>query len=846
MSQKNKTNTEAQKPKKNTKNTKEIKPVEKNSYTGEIITCILALPTIFIIISLSSYYSRYGIFPPKVIFPEDFFTGLLGFRCASQLNRYFGIISFYIPIAVIAFVLIFFLKKQLWKHILLNIANFVMLIQFLSMITGASPDDNKVNAAGDFLYHDFFRGFIGQTGFILLFIIWMMLFIILTFHVSFFKLFAKMSLAVKEYYESDSPEQEKAETEKEEDREQVSDPNYIDLSGISHEEAETGEADEPDGGEESENVDGHEELPEPEEPEEWQKSEESEPEGIPIPEDFPEEDESGNADDTGEEAGEEHEPEDEMHDNIEEKHHRPENGQDDASNAAAEQEQEIEVRTSDMNQKPMTTTVLRKLKDYKLPPLSLLVAGESLEKSEKREKEVEETCRIIARKLGEHKIKVEVKGATIGPLVTMYEIKLGEGVKVSHVLGMEQDLTVAVSGKKVRIVGFIPGKPYIGIEVPNEERLTIRLKSILESSVFSDAAKKGLPIALGLDVAGKPCAAILNKMPHVLVAGTTGSGKSVGINSFIISILYTLTPDEVKFIMIDPKGNEFNMYEGIPHMLLPVVVDSKKAAKALQWAVVEMDNRFRILAENKVKDIGEYNQKIEKINKNLASEEAYIKKMPFIVVVIDEFADLMMVAGKDVETAVARIAQKARAVGIHLIIATQKPTRDVVTGLIKSNLPVRIAFKVASAMDSRVILDTNGAEALLGNGDMLYIAPGTSIPTRIHGSFVSTEEMEAVIDFIKQEAGGEVHPEDILENFQNEGGGGGNGSSGGGDDLEDEPLYNEIIDFITETGKCSASMLQRKFSIGYNRAARIVDKLEEKGIVSPGDGSKPRTVIGKK
>ncbi|MBP5202623.1 DUF87 domain-containing protein, partial [bacterium] len=470
--------------------------------------------------------------------------------------------------------------------------------------------------------------------------------------------------------------------------------------------------------------------------------------------------------------------------------------------------------------------------------------GEDLETSEKREQEVSNTGLIIEKKLLEHKIKVKVHGATIGPVVTMYEIELGEGVKVSQVEGMAKDLTVAVSGKEVRVVGFIPGKPYIGIEIPNEERLTIRLKSILESPVFKTASTKGLPIALGLDVAGKPCAANLNKMPHVLVAGTTGSGKSVGINSFIISLLYTLTPDEVKFIMIDPKGNEFNMYEGIPHMLLPVVVDSKKAAKALQWAVVEMDNRFKTLAENKVKDIGEYNQKINEINKNLAAEESHLKKMPFIVVVIDEFADLMMVAGKEVEIAVARIAQKARAVGIHLIIATQKPTRDVVTGLIKSNLPVRIAFKVASAMDSRVILDTNGADALLGNGDMLYIAPGTSIPMRIHGAFVSTPEMEAVIDFIKQEAGGDYHPEDILESFQSDGGknGGSSGDSSGSSN-DDEPLYDEILAYIMHTGECSASMLQRKFKLGYNRAARIVDRFEEEGIVTPADGSKPRKVI---
>ena len=805
MSQNNRTNKnpDKAKPQKGQKNNaEEIKSVS----AGEIVTCLLALPTIFTLISLATYYYRF--FSDVKNIHDDFFTGSLGYACARTLDNFFGIFSFYIPLAVIAFVIIFFLKRKLWKHILLNTVNFIVFLPFSSMIVD-TYSLNKTNWTGYALYQGFAEKYIGKTGFILLFSCWLILFVILTFHVSFIRLCARISLALKEYFSVNSTISESDEVKRTEEKPEHSDPNYIDLTSVSKEIAE------------------EEPQPEPEEA------------GIPLPEEFY--DENAEEENFGGEENTENDSKEEVAENM----YEIERNQEDAEEPEPQEKNEIEVKTSDISESKTNTTVLRKLKDYHLPPLSLLADGENLEKSEQREREVAETCRIIARKLGEHKIKVEVKGATIGPLVTMYEIELGEGVKVSHVLGMEADLTVAVSGKKVRIVGFIPGKPYIGIEVPNDERLTIRLKSILESSTFSNAAKKGLPIALGLDVAGKPCAANLNKMPHVLVAGTTGSGKSVGINSFIISLLYTLTPDEVKFIMIDPKGNEFNMYEGIPHMLLPVVVDSKKAAKALQWAVVEMDNRFRILAENKVKDIGEYNQKVDEINKNLASEEAYLKKMPFIVVVIDEFADLMMVAGKDVETAVARIAQKARAVGIHLIIATQKPTRDVVTGLIKSNLPVRIAFKVASAMDSRVILDTNGAEALLGNGDMLYIAPGTSIPTRIHGAFVSTAEMEAVIDFIKEEAGGEVHPEDILENFLNESSGG-NGSTGGGDDSEDEPLYNEIINFITETGKCSASMLQRKFSIGYNRAARIVDRLEAEGIVSSGEGAKPRTVIGRK
>ena len=828
MSQKNKPskqNTENAKPKK----TKEAdtKPETKNSYTGEIVTCILAVPTIFILISLVSYY--YGKVSGRTNIQENFFTGSLGYDCAHILDNLFGVVSFYIPLGIIIFVTIFLLKKKLWKHILLNLVNFIIMLPFLSMITDTFSS-NKANYAGHFLYQKFFEIYIGRTGFILLFVGWAILFTILTFHVSFFKFCAKTGLLLKEFLtenrESTSEENDRNEDgagQPEEKKDENNDQNYVSInSGISMEDIENA-------------IKPEEETPEIQEIPVSQEGEGHLKIKINNMNDF------NDIQEPEEIQGEEPEeiPEGKDIENIED---FPKNEEPDE-----EPQKQIEVVTSELNQTIATTSVLRKLKDYRLPDVSLLVPGEDLETSEKREQEVSNTGLIIERKLLEHKIKVKVHGATIGPVVTMYEIELGEGVKVSQVEGMAKDLTVAVSGKEVRVVGFIPGKPYIGIEIPNEERLTIRLKSIIESPVFKTASTKGLPIALGLDVAGKPCAANLNKMPHVLVAGTTGSGKSVGINSFIISLLYTLTPDEVKFIMIDPKGNEFNMYEGIPHMLLPVVVDSKKAATALQWAVIEMDNRFRTLAENKVKDIGEYNQKINEINKNLAQEESHLKKMPFIVVVIDEFADLMMVAGKEVEIAVARIAQKARAVGIHLIIATQKPTRDVVTGLIKSNLPVRIAFKVASAMDSRVILDTNGADALLGNGDMLYIAPGTSIPMRIHGAFVSTPEMEAVIDFIKQEAGGDYHPEDILENFQSDGGknGGATGDSSGGAS-DDEPLYDEILAYIMNTGECSASMLQRKFKLGYNRAARIVDRFEEEGIVTPADGSKPRKVIYKK
>jgi DNA segregation ATPase FtsK/SpoIIIE-like protein len=483
---------------------------------------------------------------------------------------------------------------------------------------------------------------------------------------------------------------------------------------------------------------------------------------------------------------------------------------------------------------------------YKFPPLDLLKGEEKVKAENDREKKVRERALLLERKLLEHKLKVKVQGATIGPVVTMYEVELGEGVRVNQIMAMETDLGVAVGGRKIRVVSSLPGKPYIGIEVPNDERLMIRLKTILRSDMFVKQSKTGLPIALGQDVAGKPFAANLVKMPHLLVAGTTGSGKSVGINTFIVSLLFSLKPDEVKFIMVDPKGNEFNIYEGIPHLLLPVVVDSKKAAKALQWAVNEMDERFHRLAENMVRDIEAYNEKVDNINKNLANVEQHMKKMPYIVVVIDEFADLMMVAGKDVEIAVSRIAQKARAVGIHLIIATQRPTRDVVTGLIKGNLPVRIAFRVASALDSRTILDSNGAEMLLGNGDMLYIPPGSSEAERVHGAFVSTDEIKKIVKFIKDQFGEDIvaddsilgsSPIDFLEDE-------GDGPYGG--DNEKDPMYDEILAYVLSTGKCSASMLQRKFKIGYNRAARAVEVLEAEGIVSPADGAKPRTVINPK
>jgi len=506
-------------------------------------------------------------------------------------------------------------------------------------------------------------------------------------------------------------------------------------------------------------------------------------------------------------------------------------------------DRKIDVRTvTDQKPKKEPTKALKKLPDYELPPLDLLIEEERTVEAKDREARIEKIAKVIEQKLAQHKVKVSVHGAVIGPVVTMYELELGEGVRVSNVAVMETDLGLIVGGKRVRVVPRIPGKPFIGVEVPNDERQMIRLRAVLASDQFAKHKEKGLPIALGKTVDGIPSVADLSKMPHLLVAGTTGSGKSVGVNTIIISYLYTMSPAEVRFIMIDPKMNEFNIYEGIPHLLMPVVTDPKKAALTLKWAVEEMENRYRTLADNLVKDIDSYNKKVDEVNKNLkAPEGGGLKKMPYIVVVIDEFADLMTVAGKDVEIAVLRLAQKARAAGIHLIVATQRPTRDVITGTIKSNLPTRIAFRVASGLDSRTILDTGGAEQLLGNGDMLFIPPGSSEPVRVHGAFVSSEEIKKVVAFIKERCPAGLYddviqittrPSEFVES-----------ADALVDGEEKDALWDEVIEYLKKTRSCSASMLQRKFKIGYNRASRLVDQLEAEGLVGPGDGAKPRDVL---
>ncbi len=506
-------------------------------------------------------------------------------------------------------------------------------------------------------------------------------------------------------------------------------------------------------------------------------------------------------------------------------------------------DRKIEVRSGfEKKPKKEPTKALKELPHYELPPLSLLTEEEKTVESKDQEGRIQQMAKLIEQKLAQYKIKVTVRGAVIGPVVTMYELDLGEGVRVSNVTVMENDLGLIVGGKRVRVVPRIPGKPYIGVEVPNDERQMIRLRAVLASDQFAKHKEQGLPIALGKTVDGVPSVADLAEMPHLLVAGTTGSGKSVGVNTIIMSYLYTMSPAEVRFIMIDPKMNEFNIYEGIPHLLMPVVTDPKKAALTLKWAVEEMENRYRTMSQNLMKDIDSYNKKVDEVNKNLkAPTDGGLKKMPYIVVVIDEFSDLMTVAGKDVEIAVLRLAQKARAAGIHLIVATQRPTRDVITGTIKANLPTRIAFRVASGLDSRTILDTNGAEQLLGNGDMLFIPPRKSETVRVHGAFVSSEEIKKVVAFIKERCPEGIYddviqittrPSEFIESAE-----------ALVDGEEKDPLWNEVVEYLKKTRSCSASMLQRKFKIGYNRASRLVDQLEAEGLVGPGDGAKPRDVL---
>ncbi|MRZ27651.1 DUF87 domain-containing protein, partial [Paeniclostridium sordellii] len=418
-------------------------------------------------------------------------------------------------------------------------------------------------------------------------------------------------------------------------------------------------------------------------------------------------------------------------------------------------------------------------------------------------------------------VEAKVNQVTVGPTITRYELQPSPGVKVSKIVNLTDDIALSLAAKSIRIEAPIPGKSAIGIEVPNEEAQMVTLREVLESDEF-EKFKSPLAMGLGKDIAGKPIIADIGKMPHLLIAGSTGSGKSVCVNTLINSILYKANPDEVKFLLIDPKVVELANYNGIPHLLIPVVTDPKKAANALNWAVTEMNRRYKLFAETSVKDITSYNEKSE-------------EKLPKIVIIIDELADLMMVSASDVEDYICRLAQMARAAGMHLIVATQRPSVDVITGVIKANIPSRIAFAVSSQTDSRTILDMGGAEKLLGKGDMLFYPLGAAKPVRLQGAFISESESEKVIDYIKGQIKEEVKYEDCIVDSISK-------ISKEQDDDTDE-LLSEAIEFVVESGQASASMLQRKFKIGFNRAARLIDSMEERNIVGKSEGSKPRKVL---
>ncbi|MEO6919498.1 MAG: DNA translocase FtsK [Collimonas sp.] len=449
-----------------------------------------------------------------------------------------------------------------------------------------------------------------------------------------------------------------------------------------------------------------------------------------------------------------------------------------------------------------------------------------------------ETGLLIEQRLKEFKVPVTVLGADAGPVITRFEVEPALGVRGSQIVGLMKDLSRALGLTSIRVVETIPGKTCMGLELPNPQRQMIRLSEILESPAYQDSASH-LTLALGKDITGKPIVADLARAPHMLVAGTTGSGKSVAINAMILSLLYKATPEEVRLIMIDPKMLELSVYEGIPHLLAPVVTDMKLAANALTWCVAEMDKRYRLMSALGVRNLAGFNQKIRDGNmrgKKVSNPFSLtpdapepLSTLPLIVVIIDELADLMMVTGKKIEELIARLAQKARAAGIHLILATQRPSVDVITGLIKANIPTRVAFQVSSKIDSRTILDQMGAEALLGHGDMLFLPPGSGYPQRVHGAFVSDAEVHRVVEYLKQ-FGEPEYEEAILAGVPAEGAG--TDLLGDSQDVEADPLYDEAVAFVVRTRRASISSVQRQFRVGYNRAARLVEQMEAAGIVS--------------
>ncbi|MBV6389648.1 MAG: DNA translocase FtsK [Nitrosomonas europaea] len=465
---------------------------------------------------------------------------------------------------------------------------------------------------------------------------------------------------------------------------------------------------------------------------------------------------------------------------------------------------------------------------------------------------LEFTSRLIERKLQEFGVEVKVVAAYPGPVITRYEIEPAVGVKGNQIVNLVRDLARALTVASIRVVETIPGKTVMGLEIPNPNRQTVRLHEILASGVYANHPSP-LTIALGKDISGRPVVSDLAKMPHALVAGTTGSGKSVAINAIILSLVYKASPDNVRLILIDPKMLELSVYDGIPHLLTPVVTDMRDAASALNWCVAEMERRYKLMSALGVRNLAGYNQKVREAVKNeepltnplnpVPGSPELLEEMPLIVVVIDELADLMMIVGKKVEKLIARLAQKARAAGIHLLLATQRPSVDVITGLIKANIPTRIAFQVSSKIDSRTILDQMGAEALLGQGDMLYLPPGSGYPQRVHGAFVADHEVHKVVEYLKQH--GEAHYiEEILqageEGALSDENGGESGKPAGG---ESDPLYDEAVSIVIKSRRASISLVQRQLRIGYNRAARLIEEMERAGLVSSMQSNGNREVL---
>ncbi len=514
--------------------------------------------------------------------------------------------------------------------------------------------------------------------------------------------------------------------------------------------------------------------------------------------------------------------------------------------------QVVEVPRSERVVKERQKTLFAEMPDSKLPPLDLLDPASTVQEFVNADT-LEFTSRLIEKKLKDFNVEATVVAAYPGPVVTRYEIEPAVGVKGSQVVGLAKDLARALSLTSIRVVETIPGKTTMGLELPNPKRQTVRLSEILGSQVYNDAPSL-LTLALGKDIAGKPAVADLAKMPHLLVAGTTGSGKSVGINAMILSLVYRATPEQVRLILIDPKMLEMSVYDGIAHLLAPVVTDMRQAGHALNWAVAEMERRYKLMSKLGVRNLAGYNHKLAEAEKKddkipnpfslTPDAPEPLEPLPTIVIVIDELADLMMVVGKKVEELIARIAQKARAAGIHLILATQRPSVDVITGLIKANVPTRISFQVSSKIDSRTILDQQGAEALLGMGDMLWLASGTGVPTRVHGAYVADEEVHRVVEFLRRQ-GEPDYVEGILE-----GGvdgdlvvdlGPGTGVAEGGG--EGDALYDQAVAIVLKNRRASISLVQRHLRIGYNRAARLLEQMEQSGMVSAMQSNGNREIL---